>query len=66
MESVILVTGGAGFIGANFVHHILTNHPHITVLNLDALTNAGSKVSLASLDGNENHTYHPKPRINRD
>ena len=57
MESVILVTGGAGFIGANFVHHTLANHPDNIVLNLDALTYAGSKASLALLDNYENHIF---------
>ena len=44
----ILVTGGAGFIGANFVHHLVgaTDH-HVTVL--DALTYAGNRASLAGL-----------------
>jgi dTDP-glucose 4,6-dehydratase len=46
----ILVTGGAGFIGSNFVHHIYRERPdwHITVL--DALTYAGNKANLGSLD----------------
>lgn len=46
----ILVTGGAGFIGSNFVHHVYRERPewHITVL--DALTYAGNKDNLAGLD----------------
>lgn len=46
----IIVTGGAGFIGSNFVHHISRERPdwHITVL--DALTYAGNKENLAGLD----------------
>lgn len=46
----ILLTGGAGFIGSNFVHHIYRERPdwHITVL--DALTYAGNKENLAGLD----------------
>ncbi|MGH3932036.1 MAG: dTDP-glucose 4,6-dehydratase [Pseudonocardiaceae bacterium] len=43
----ILVTGGAGFIGANFVHHTVLNHPHDEVCVLDALTYAGNRNSLA-------------------
>jgi dTDP-glucose 4,6-dehydratase len=42
----ILVTGGAGFIGANFVHHWLNNHPGDSVTVLDALTYAGERSSL--------------------
>jgi dTDP-glucose 4,6-dehydratase len=43
----ILVTGGAGFIGANFVHHTLQHHPEHEVTVLDALTYAGNQASLA-------------------
>ncbi len=42
----MLVTGGAGFIGANFVHHTVSNHPETTVTVLDALTYAGNRASL--------------------
>jgi dTDP-glucose 4,6-dehydratase len=45
----LLVTGGAGFIGANFVHAIVRDHPQATVTVLDALTYAGSRESLASV-----------------
>jgi dTDP-glucose 4,6-dehydratase len=47
----LLVTGGAGFIGANFVHHWRRSRPADTVLVLDALTYAGNRMSLASLEG---------------
>lgn len=43
----ILVTGGAGFIGANFVHHTLAHRPEVEVTVLDALTYAASESSLA-------------------
>lgn len=45
----LLVTGGAGFIGANFVHSAVTEHPEDTVTVLDALTYAGSAATLAGL-----------------
>jgi len=45
----LLVTGGAGFIGANFVHSTLREHPDVSVTVLDALTYAGSRESLDSL-----------------
>ncbi|MEU0495336.1 dTDP-glucose 4,6-dehydratase [Mycobacterium sp. NPDC006124] len=43
----LLVTGGAGFIGANFVHTTVREHPEVRVTVLDALTYAGSRDSLA-------------------
>ena len=46
----LLVTGGAGFIGANFVRSTLRDHPDVSVTVLDALTYAGSRGSLAGLD----------------
>jgi len=46
----VLITGGAGFIGANFVHQTLVRHPGATVTVLDKLTYAGNKGSLADLD----------------
>jgi dTDP-glucose 4,6-dehydratase len=46
----LLVTGGAGFIGANFVHRAVREHPEDAVTVLDALTYAGSRESLAPVD----------------
>ncbi len=45
----LLVTGGAGFIGANFVHQTVRDHPDTEVTVLDALTYAGSEDSLAGV-----------------
>jgi dTDP-glucose 4,6-dehydratase len=45
----LLVTGGAGFIGSNFVHHWLTQHPHDRVVVLDALTYAGNLANLEAV-----------------
>ena len=45
----LLVTGGAGFIGANFVHSTVRNHPGASVTVVDALTYAGSRESLAAV-----------------
>ena len=47
----ILITGGAGFIGSNFVHHWCKNYPSDRLVVLDALTYAGNRQSLAGLDG---------------
>lgn len=45
----IIVTGGAGFIGSNFVHYVINNHPDVHVTVLDKLTYAGNKENLAGL-----------------
>ncbi|MFC0233319.1 dTDP-glucose 4,6-dehydratase [Vagococcus entomophilus] len=45
----IIVTGGAGFIGSNFVHYVVNHHPEIHVTVLDKLTYAGNKENLAGL-----------------
>lgn len=45
----VLVTGGCGFIGSNFIRHILTNREHVVVINLDKLTYAGNPANLADV-----------------
>ena len=45
----IIVTGGAGFIGSNFVHYVINNHPDIHVTVLDKLTYAGNRENLSGL-----------------
>ncbi|MBW8809244.1 MAG: dTDP-glucose 4,6-dehydratase, partial [Lysobacter sp.] len=50
-----LVTGGAGFIGSNFVLEAVRDG--VKIVNLDALTYAGNRDTLASLDGNPNHVF---------
>jgi dTDP-glucose 4,6-dehydratase len=45
----IIVTGGAGFIGSNFVHFVVNNHPEVYVTVLDKLTYAGNKANLNGL-----------------
>jgi dTDP-glucose 4,6-dehydratase len=47
----LLITGGAGFIGANFAHYWHATHPHDGVVVLDALTYAGNPANLAGLEG---------------
>lgn len=50
----ILITGGAGFIGSNFVHHWCQQYPGDRVIVLDALTYAGNRRNLAQLEGSAN------------
>ena len=53
----LLVTGGAGFIGSNFVHHILNKYPDYKIVNLDSLTYAGNLENLKDLEGNKNYEF---------
>jgi len=53
----ILVTGGAGFIGSNFVRYLLERHPHDSIINLDKLTYAGNLENLRDLDGHPRYTF---------
>lgn len=53
----LLVTGGAGFIGSNFVHYMLANHPTYKIINLDLLTYAGNIHSLDDLMDDPNHVF---------
>lgn len=53
----ILVTGGAGFIGSNFVRHMLREHPDYDILVLDAMTYAGNLENLEEAAGNPNFYF---------
>lgn len=52
-----LVTGGAGFIGSNFIRRVLDNEPDATVTNLDAMTYAGIPATVAELDEYPGHRF---------
>ena len=54
-----LVTGGAGFIGSNFVMYMLKKHEDIQIVNLDKLTYAGNLENLKSIEGDERHIFVP-------
>jgi dTDP-glucose 4,6-dehydratase len=53
----LLVTGGAGFIGVNFVRHRLAEHPEDRLVVLDALTYAGNRASLAECDAHPGFAF---------
>jgi len=52
----LLITGGAGFIGSNFIHRLVKQRPDLYLVNLDVLTYAGNLANLSSL--NPNSQYH--------
>jgi dTDP-glucose 4,6-dehydratase len=53
----ILITGGAGFIGSNFVRYWIQNHPQDRVINLDALTYAGNLGNLGGIDNGPGYRF---------
>jgi dTDP-glucose 4,6-dehydratase len=53
----LLVTGGAGFIGSNFVRYWLQTHPQDSIVNLDLLTYAGNPANLADIEQNTNYSF---------
>ena len=62
----ILVTGGAGFIGSNFVHYLLQSEPDVQIINLDALTYAGSLENLNDLPDPSRHVFIHGDIANRE
>ncbi len=54
---MVLVTGGCGFIGSNFIHWLLENDPHVEIVNFDDLTYAGNLANLADV------ADHPRYRF---
>jgi len=53
----LLVTGGSGFIGANFIKHILNKHPDYEITNLDNLTYAGNQANLEDIKDKANYRF---------
>lgn len=54
----LLVAGGAGFIGSNFIRHVMRAHPDWRVVNVDKLTYAGNLANLADLAGDPRYRFH--------
>ena len=53
----LLVCGGAGFIGSNFIHYILKKYPDYKIVNYDKLTYAGNLNNLKDIENNSNYTF---------
>lgn len=53
----LLITGGSGFIGSNFIHYWLEKYPDDKIVNLDALTYAGSLSNLKDIEDNRNYEF---------
>ncbi len=53
----LLITGGAGFIGSNYIHYILEKYPNEKIINLDALTYAGNLENLKDVENNPNYKF---------
>lgn len=53
----LLVTGGAGFIGSNFIHHMIKAHPTYTIVNFDLLTYAGNLENLEDIRAHKNYHF---------
>ena len=53
----LLVTGGAGFIGSNFIHYWLKNYPEDKIINFDVLTYAGNLDNLKDIENNPNYKF---------
>ncbi len=57
MEDAILITGGAGFIGSNFIPYYLKSNQNIKIVNIDKLTYAANISSLADIENNRRYTF---------
>lgn len=53
----LLITGGCGFIGSNFIRYMLEKYPNYQIVNLDKLTYAGNPSSLKDLENNPNYSF---------
>uniref|UniRef100_A0A7C3ML59 dTDP-glucose 4,6-dehydratase n=1 Tax=Dictyoglomus thermophilum TaxID=14 RepID=A0A7C3ML59_DICTH len=65
-KKVILITGGAGFIGSNFIHYMMKKHPEYEIVNLDKLTYAGNLENLKGVDDKPNYHFVKGDIANRE
>ena len=57
LKNAVLITGGAGFIGSNYIPYFLEQHQDTTVVNIDKLTYAGDLKNLADVQHHKNYTF---------
>ena len=57
MKKTILITGGCGFIGSNFIHYMRGTHPDCMLINLDTLTYSGNPDNLKGIDNDERYRF---------
>lgn len=62
----ILITGGAGFIGSNFIHYMLNKYVDYFIVNLDLLTYAGNLETLIEIQDNSNYKFVKGDISNRE
>lgn len=62
----VLVTGGAGFIGSNFILFMAKQHPDYKIINVDALTYAGNLANLKTVEGHKNYSFVKADIIDSD
>jgi len=66
MNKTILITGGAGFIGSNFIHYFVREHSNYRIINFDKLTYAGNLENLKGVDDNPNYHFVKGDIANRE
>ena len=57
LPKIVLITGGAGFIGSNFIRYLIRKHPDYKIINFDKLTYAGNLYNLEMIDENPNYAF---------
>ena len=54
----ILITGGCGFIGSNFIHYLFNNLQNVNIVNIDNLTYAGNEKNLKEINSKDSYTFY--------
>jgi len=62
----IIVTGGCGFIGSNFLHHMVEKYPNYIFVNIDKLTYSGNLENVKELEGKQNYSFVQEDIINKE